>query len=523
MQRGPKAAKALKGAKATQGTPSGHAPSPSFAATPPLSALTEKAFAVKAREGGSIAAAEALTTEAEALSVEGLPVGMEAVTDEVEALPLTATIAAIATGPVRAGIGVVRLSGPSALVAAQSLVPGLAQPKPRHAHFVRFESGGIFLDEGLLLWFPEPASYTGEEVVELHLHGSPVLLARMLRLLCQVPGVREALPGEYAQRAFANGRMDLAQAEAVSALIESKTEAAAQAAAAQMAGYWSARVEALREALVGLLAHAEACLDFPEETEGAEAELPARLSAVYAQAVALLKLGQQGQLLRLGARVVLFGPTNAGKSTLLNALVGFARALVDAEPGTTRDILEAPLDWNGLPLTLVDTAGIREAQANIEARGIEAAKQAVCGADIALLVVPPEASEAQLEAWRALAPPGALLEVYSKVDLGPPPAGVLAVSAQTGEGMAFLQEALQQRLGGGASEAVAACSQRQRAALEECCYALESALGAAAEGHPLELVSSHLQLAQTALGQLLGEALAPEVLDEIFRQFCLGK
>ncbi|MCL2178166.1 MAG: tRNA uridine-5-carboxymethylaminomethyl(34) synthesis GTPase MnmE [Proteobacteria bacterium] len=437
--------------------------------------------------------------------------------------PLSSTIAAIATGPVRAGIGVIRLSGPSALAAAQSLAPGLVQPKPRHAHFLRFESGGVFLDEGLLLWFPAPASYTGEEVVELQLHGAPLMLARMLRLLCQVPGVREALPGEYAQRAFANGRMDLAQAEAIVALIESKTEAAAQAAAAQMAGHWSTRIGILREALVGLLAQAEACLDFPEETEGVEEALPARLAEVYAQAAALLRLGQQGQLLRSGARLVLFGPANAGKSTLLNALVGFARALVDAEPGTTRDILEVPLEWSGIPLVLVDTAGIREAQASVEARGIEAAKQAVAGADIALLVVPPEACEAQLEVWRALAPPGTLLEVYSKVDLGPAPQGVLAVSAQTGEGMAFLHKALQQRLGGEAAEAIAACSHRQRAALEECCYALESALGAVVGGHPLELTTSHLQVAQAALGQLLGEALAPEVLDEIFRQFCLGK
>ena len=450
--------------------------------------------------------------------------------------PSTSTIAAIATGPARAGLGIVRLSGPAALSAARSLAPRLAKPRPRHAHLVRFESEGTFLDEGLLLWFPAPASSTGEEVAELHVHGSPVLLARLLRLLCRHPGVREALPGEFSQRAFANGRMDLAQAEAVLALIESKTEAAAQAAAAQMAGHWSAQVATLRSALVGLLAHAEACLDFPEETEEAEAAFPQRLDEVAQQARALLQLGRQGQLLRAGARVVLFGPVNAGKSTLLNALLGFARALTDAQPGTTRDIVEAPLDWNGLPLVLVDTAGMRTQAAgeadisNVEARGIEAAKEAVAGADIALLVVPPDALPQQVAAWRALAKPGRLLEVRSKLDLGPVPASSsggapppLHISAQTGENMALLREALQQRLGGETAQAVAACSSRQRAALEACSQALEGAQEALAAGHPLELVAAHLQSAQEALGQLLGEALAPEVLDEVFRQFCLGK
>jgi len=452
----------------------------------------------------------------------------------------TATIAAIATGPARAGIGIVRLSGPAALWAAQSLAPGLGKPKPRYAHFVRFESEGTLLDEGLLLWFPAPASFTGEEVVELHTHGSPLLLARLLRLLCRHPGVREALPGEFTQRAFANGRMDLAQAEGLLALIESQTEAAAQAAAAQMAGHWSTQVAQLREALLSLLAHVEACLDFPEETQGAEEALPARLSKAVQEAQALVRLGQRGQFLRAGARVAVFGPVNAGKSTLFNALLGFERALVDAEPGTTRDVVEAPLEWEGVPLRLVDTAGLREADSRVEARGIEAAREAVATADIALLVVPPDTPPQDIAAWRTLAKPGALLEVRSKADLnpaGPPPEGEgagealggflgespLKVSAHTGENMALLRKALQQRLGGGTAQAVAACSGRQRAALEECCYALESALGALAEGHPLELVAAHLQLAQTALGQLLGEALAPEVLEEIFRQFCLGK
>jgi len=438
----------------------------------------------------------------------------------------TSTIAAIATGPARAAIGIVRLSGPAALSAALGLAPGL-RPKPRYAHFVRFESEGAPLDEGLLLWFPTPASYTGEEVVELHLHGSPLLLGRFLRLLCCHPGVREALPGEFAQRAFANGRMDLAQAEAVMALIESTTEAAAQAAAAQMAGHWSTQVGALREALVGLLAHAEACLDFPEETEAAQAALPARLAQVAQKAQALLRLGQQGQLLRFGARIVLFGPVNAGKSTLLNALVGFARALVDAAPGTTRDRVEAPVEWEGVPLMLVDTAGLRSGEevSTVEARGIEAAKEAIAGADIALLVLPPATPPQHAAALRALAPPGTLLEVHSKADLAPPATeeGPLHISAHTGQNMALLREALQQRLGTQTAQAVAACSHRQRAALEACCLALERAQATLAEGHPLELTAEHLHMAQAALGQLLGEALAPEVLDEIFRQFCLGK
>jgi len=336
----------------------------------------------------------------------------------------TATIAALATPPAAGGIGILRVSGPDAKAVCLPLVPSLGQalplPEPRRAYTAALcARDGTRLDTGLWLSFDAPASYTGEDVVELHAHGSPVLLRLLLRELLVDPRVRLAEPGEFTRRAFLNGKLDLAQADAVAELIAADSEAAVRAAASQLSGALSVRLRALLAPLRELHADLEALLDFPEESEGAEAGLAERLEALRDQAGALLAGAERGRLVRSGARLALFGPPNAGKSTLFNALLGEERALVDEEPGTTRDVLEARWLENGLSLTLLDTAGLREATERVERRGVAAARAALQGIDAALLVLPLGAQHDGEEArWRREVPPGVpTLVVRSKADL----------------------------------------------------------------------------------------------------------
>ena len=351
------------------------------------------------------------------------------------------TIAAIATGPGAGGIGVIRISGPRALTAARRVVPGLpAQPTPRVATFARFTDGrGAVLDEGLVLYFAGPKSFTGEDVVELQAHGAPRLLSLLLGEIVQVEGVRLATPGEFTRRAFLSGRLQLSQAEAVADLIAAESEAQVRAAAAQLAGGLEVRLEALHAPLLALQADLEGVLDFPEEAEGAEADAARRLVELEANARSLVGDVRRGVLVRRGAKVVLFGPVNAGKSTLFNALIGTSRALVDDEPGTTRDTLEARLELGGLAVTLVDTAGLREGAGRIEAMGIERTREAVTSADLAVLVLPPGASEAERATWSAEAKGVPLLVLEGKADQhvspAPPARGAqhLAPSHPAGE------------------------------------------------------------------------------------------
>lgn len=330
----------------------------------------------------------------------------------------SSTIAAIATGGAPGGIGVVRVSGPAALDSARAVASALpASPTPRHAYFTPLvDAGGRVLDEGLALYFAAPASFTGEDVVELQAHGAPRLLSLLLEGVLRHPSVRLAEPGEFTRRAFLNGRLDLARAEAVADLVAAESEAQVRAAAAQLSGQLSGRLAAVRQPLVALHADLEGVLDFPDEAEGADAELVPRLAAVRADVEALLADGRAGALVRRGARVVLYGPVNAGKSTLFNRLVGAARALVDPEPGTTRDVLEARIELGGLAVTLVDTAGLRGDPGRLEALGIARAREALQGADVAVLLVPPESTREAVAAWRAEAPDAVRLEVISKVD-----------------------------------------------------------------------------------------------------------
>lgn len=427
------------------------------------------------------------------------------------------TIAAIATGPAAGGVGIVRVSGPRALEAARAVVPALPLfPEPRHAYF----AGIAGLDEGVVIHFPAPRSYTGEDVVELMPHGSPRLLSMVLQQLLAHPGVRLAEPGEFTRRAYVNGRIDLARAEAVADLVAAESEAAVRSAAAQLAGELSRRIAALKEQLVPLHADLEAALDFPDEAEGAEAGVASRLDAAVSAVAALAAQGSAGALARRGAHVVLYGPVNAGKSTLFNALLGADRALVDAEPGTTRDVLEATVELHGLKVTFVDTAGLREGAGRVEALGIGKTRAALAGADLAVLVVPPEVEDREVGRWRQEARCDVLL-VAAKSDLGRRAEG-LPVSAPSGAGVADLRAEVARRLGADRSQAVALASERHREALRRAEEALRRAR-AAVEGSTLEVVAGETAIALHALDEIVGADAGAELLDAIFKRFCIGK
>ncbi|MFN0064183.1 MAG: tRNA uridine-5-carboxymethylaminomethyl(34) synthesis GTPase MnmE [Myxococcaceae bacterium] len=439
----------------------------------------------------------------------------------------TATIAAVATGASRGGVAVVRVSGPRALEAALALTQVERPPKPRYAYLtpVRTHAGQL-LDEGLFLYFAAPHSLTGEEVVELQLHGNWHLAQAVLREVLSTPGVRMAQPGEFTRRAFLNGRMDLARAEAVGDLVLAESEAAQRAAAAQLCGELSARIKDLRTPLLALCADVEGVLNFPDEAEGAAETLAPRIAQLAQKARAMLGEAKRGRLLRDGARVVIFGPPNAGKSSIFNRLCGDSRALVDAEPGTTRDALEARLLLFGCAVTVVDTAGLRETNARVEALGVDKAREEIRRADVAVLVLPPDAREAEAELWEAEATGASLLRVRSKADLVPLEARTAQgqyVSAVTQEGIDALREHLGEELGiGGHAEWAGAISGRHADALSRVSSALDSA-AEAERLSTLEVVAGELHDALLALGEITGETATQEVLDAIFARFCIGK
>lgn len=432
------------------------------------------------------------------------------------------TIAAIATGPAAGGIGIIRLSGPASLLAARRVARTLPlSPTPRHAYFTRFtDASGAVLDEGLALYFPAPHSFTGEDVVELHAHGAPRLLSLLLGEVLREDGVRLASAGEFTRRAFLLGRIDLARAEAVADLVAAESEAQVRAAAAQLSGELTARLEALHGPLLALQADLEGALDFPEETQGAEQHAAPRLAEGLAAVRRLLADARRGALIRRGARVVLYGPVNAGKSTLFNALAGAARALVDAEPGTTRDTLEARLELSGLAVTLVDTAGLREEAGRLEALGIGRTREALAGADLAVLVLPAEATADQRVLWRTES--DAPIEVWGKADLHAPDDSLLGVSGQTGAGLPELRELISSRLEAGGASAVLVTGERHLATLAQ----VETALLRAQEAlrvSTLEVVAGELGIALHALAELTGQDASTALLDAIFQRFCIGK
>jgi tRNA modification GTPase len=458
------------------------------------------------------------------------------------------TIAAIATPPGRGGVGIVRVSGPGARELGQRLFesssPGFAGLRPRLLHhgWAR-DAAGRRLDEVLAVLMPGPGSYTGEDVLELQGHGGPAVLRAVLAaaLAC---GARMAEPGEFTYRAFRNGRMDLTQAEAVAELVAAPTAAGAALARARLAGDLGRSVAALRARLEELRARLCVAVDFPDDEVEclAPEEFAAGVRAVRGELAALVRGFERGRVWREGALCVLAGRVNAGKSSLMNALLGRERAIVTDVPGTTRDWIEEALDLDGLPVRLVDTAGLRETGDAAERAGLERGRELAARADVVLLVVDrtlPLAGEDRVLA-RDLGP-GRALAVLNKADLPREPQGpgtdaaawfaregfaALDVSARTGQGLAALCDALRARIldgegGAGPGELVPNMRQaRALAAAQDALEALEADIGAAL---PYDLLGVGLETACTHLAEITGEITPSEVLDSVFGAFCIGK
>ncbi len=437
------------------------------------------------------------------------------------------TISAIATPPGRGGVGIVRLSGPDVATIATALLGTL--PPPRQAHLSRFrDADGEALDVGLALHFPGPGSFTGEDVLELHGHGGPVVLDRVLARTLEL-GARLARPGEFSERAFLNGKLDLAQAEAVADLIESGSEAAARAALRSLQGAFSARVAALVARLIALRTYVEAAIDFLSDGHVALglAELSGELDAVN-------RAAERGRRLHDGLSVVIAGPPNAGKSSLLNRFAGQDSAIVTDVPGTTRDLLREYVQLDGLPLHLVDTAGLRDSDDSVEREGIRRAHQALAQADRVLLVLDDASPDPHAETVvRAALPDGVPVSVVrNKVDLSGRPAGPIdadgvpeiGLSLKSGEGFEALREHLKQVSGYTAGDAGEFMARRRHLdALERTAAAVDRAREQLAEAAAGELVAEELRLAQQALGEITGTFTPDDLLGKIFAEFCIGK
>ena len=442
------------------------------------------------------------------------------------------TIAAIATAPGRGGIGIVRVSGPLAGAIARG-VTGLL-PEPRCARFCRFAGeGGALLDEGIALFFPGPHSYTGEDVLELQGHGGPVVLRELVRR-CTALGARLAEPGEFTRRAFLNERLDLAQAEGVADLIDAASAEAARGAARSLTGEFSARVDAIVAALTHLRLHVEACIDFPEEEidPADRAAQGAALASIRADLARLLDEAAQGAVLREGLAVVLVGRPNVGKSSLLNRLAGEDVAIVTPVAGTTRDYVRATILLEGVPIHLIDTAGLRESGDEVESIGIARTWEAIAKAGAAMLITDAAQSEREEES-RILErmPPGLpLARVTNKIDLAGLAPGREAkgaevhirLSAKSGEGVAALRTWLLEVAGWRPSaEGVFLARERHLSALREARHQLAAA--AEKDSQAFELFAEDLRVAQHALGSITGQVTPDELLGQIFSRFCIGK
>ena len=453
------------------------------------------------------------------------------------------TIAAVATPPGEGGIAVIRLSGPGALAVAgqvfRPLRPGPLRPtRLRYGHVV--DRAGQAVDECMAAYMRAPRSFTREDVVELSVHGGP-LPAQAALDLCLAAGARLARPGEFTLRAFLNGRIDLSQAEATLDVIRARAGAALARAQAQPGGWLAREVRAARAALLEALAYVTVVVDFPED-EVAPQDIGPRLRAGLAAVEELLRGADQGIVYRQGARAAIVGLPNVGKSSLLNALLRADRAIVTPIPGTTRDTLEETANLAGVPVVLVDTAGIHAADDPVERLGVERSRAALAGADLALLVFdagrPLEPGDLAIAALTREKP---TILVWNKVDEGPAPPhegppqaldhprllATVATSARTGAGVDELAQAVARALLGGvtpaAGEARLVSSPRHRDALRRAREHLAAALAGWDGGHPTDLLGGDLTAALNALGEITGEAVGDDLLDIIFSRFCIGK
>ena len=446
------------------------------------------------------------------------------------------TIVAVATPMGRGGLGVVRLSGPAAHDIARALVRRDAALCPRHATLARLD-GAAITDEVVVTYFPRPRSYTTEDVVEIAAHGSPVVLRQIVRAAVE-RGARLARPGEFTFRAFIHGRIDLTQAEAVADLIDAMTPGQARAASAQLDGRLATRLRQIDGALFDLIARLEASLDFPDE--GYHFVEPGRLSAelerIRGDVALLLAPAEHGRLIRDGARVVLLGRPNTGKSSLFNVLCRAERAIVTEVPGTTRDVIAEAIDLDGVPVTVVDTAGVREVTDEVEREGVRRASMAAATADLVLTVL--DLSVPLTEADRDLLDETAgrrRLVVANKCDCdrawNPDTLGAGAccvVSALDGEGIPALTAGIAERLGarGDTAESPAVTNERHIDLLRRCEAALERAAASLARlgaGAPEEIVLVDLNEAREALDTIAGRRTSDDVLARIFDRFCIGK
>jgi tRNA modification GTPase len=432
------------------------------------------------------------------------------------------TICAIATPPGRGGVGIVRVSGTDLGALPEQLIGGLPPARTARLATVR-DADAAPIDTGLAVYFPAPRSFTGEHVLELHLHGSPVVLEMVLRA-CVAAGARRAGPGEFSQRAFLNDKLDLAQAEAVADLIAASSEQAARAATRSLAGEFSREVESLAEAVTGLRVWVEAALDFPDEdidfiTDG---DVAGRIAALIERTESLLGRARSGRLLNDGLRVAIVGKPNAGKSSLFNALVRRDAAIVTEIPGTTRDVVRETVHLAGVPIVLADTAGLRETGDPVEAEGVRRARAELAEADLVLWVVdltdpaparPPEAAVP-------------VIRIDNKLDLAESTgtAGAIALSAKTGQGLDALDRAVADAVGlaeDGGGEFTA--RERHVERIAQCLAHLEAGRDVIAETRSGELAAEELKRAAEHLGEITGHVHSDDLLGRIFSSFCIGK
>ncbi len=440
------------------------------------------------------------------------------------------TIAAIATPPGNGGVGIIRISGPSAFEIAKSITH--KTPEPRQAIFTSFkDEDHSIIDSGILLYFPNPASYTGEDTIELQGHGGTVVLGMVLKRVISL-GARLANPGEFTERAFLNNKLDLAQAEAVADLIESSTEQSVRSAQKSMQGVFSEQINELVEELTELRIYVEAAIDFVDEeidflTDGVVENKIINLSA---RILKIQKTAQQGRLLRDGMTVVLAGKPNAGKSSLLNALAGHEAAIVTDIAGTTRDILKERIQIDGMPLHIIDTAGLRESENVVEKEGIRRAHEEIKQADKVLLLI--DSTDPEIESVLKTLPDGLdITKVYNKIDLlGVEPEIIetahgsqIYLSVKKDIGMELLLNHLKQSVGfNGETDDVFIARKRHIDALTDGQESVENALEQL-QNQAGELVAEDLRLAQNSLAEITGTFSSDDLLGRIFSSFCIGK
>ncbi|MEE8427896.1 MAG: tRNA uridine-5-carboxymethylaminomethyl(34) synthesis GTPase MnmE [Gammaproteobacteria bacterium] len=443
------------------------------------------------------------------------------------------TIAAVATPPGKGGVGIVRVSGPRVPDIARTLCGDV--PEPRRATLCVFQDAQRkTIDQGLALYFPQPHSFTGEHILELHGHGGPVVLDLLLARVLEL-GARLARPGEFSERAFLNDKLDLLQAEAVADLIEATTSQAAQAAVRSLQGEFSRRVRHLLDALVQLRMYVEAALDFPEEEIDflSDARVEKGLKDIDQEFCDLLQAAKQGCLLRDGMTVVISGRPNAGKSSLLNALVGRDRAIVTAVPGTTRDVLQECIDIDGMPMHVIDTAGLHHSENIVEREGVRRAWAAIESADRVLIVVDDQLGlqAEDKNIFSGLPADVPYTVIYNKIDLTDKPAGLtandppsIAISALTGAGLDVLRAHLTQAMG--YQEAVVgefSARRRHIDALHRAHAQVNSGRNQLEHNGAGELLAEELRQAQLAINEITGEFTNDDLLGEIFAGFCIGK